>query len=569
MADREYTAIDLARASVAPRNCQCLPPSTSTLSSFSKRLDYTGNFHVDDSALINELVPTSSGAVLWFPSHGAGSVYRFGIVAAGTLATSPGSFLYTGPLPTFTYNSPTALPYGNQVTSDIITIAPPLTSNLFSRVRVVAGDCRMSCDSIPIGNTALNGVFSASAFNDIRDVFQTGYITGVTSGTTLDPSQLVQTACTQKDGIKEVSGMNGVRVLVGPDISPTYGPPDADGPAADCVYGGPPLSVFTGVGANLVAPGSEPTLVAGAQVTQASYWISPWNTTYADAWSPAFTPVNINYGPIDPFSVLDIHFACQYQHQTSQTAGYAESWYLFVEHVFATVSSTGAVVYNHWPDYYVMAQLNSYQSNSESYVVDITPKPYQGPMNGSNPTGVLPILPGIYLGTQLNVNTSNLTSVNGTGPCGFLYEVNITVRSRNQYAPGALGPVRCIQYDSFSNKQNLRFDGVVFAECIPGGTSAPFTQLAAQTSEKCINLSALPFLSELYNGEGPFKRVWTVTDHDEFIRVSLLRFRADTLGDYSSFRAYVAAKHAGLVEDVEEDTQEEYEYNEKRRRGHW
>ena len=551
---KEYTAIDLARASVAPRNYQCLPPSTTTLASFSKRLDAIGNFNVNDTALVGEQVPTSSGAVIWWPFHGAGSIYRFGIVAANTSVVNPGGVLYAGSTPVVTYLSPTMIPYGTTSSiNDIVRISPPLTSDIFSKLRVVAGDIRMSCDTVPIGNTALNGVFAAAAIGDIRDVLQTGYTTGVVSGSTLDVSQMMQTAVTQKDGVKEISGFNGVRVLVGPDIPSHYGPPDST--ACDFYMAGPVQEVIIGPGgANFVAQASAPTLAPGAYVPCFAALISPWNMHYADTYSPSFTPYNYNYGPIDPFSVLDIHFAMFGYTQTNQPAGYIESWWVYATAVFATTDSTGAVTYNYWYDYFP-GYANSI-NNEWSLICDLNFKQYQGSLNGGNNSAgnnyTLP-LNGMYLFTYIQVVVANETVVTPNGPSGFIYGINMSIRPRNLYQPGSLGPCRIIKYDGFTTNQNLRLDSVFIAECIPGGTSAPFTQLAAQTSEVCMNLSALPFLTELYNGMGPFRRVWTISEHTDFLKIDLKNFTNRNIGGFGQRKLMIAAKNAGLLEDENDD----------------
>ena len=283
--EKEYTAIDLARASIAPRVFQCQPPAATTLARFSKRFDITGNFSVNDTALTKEAVPSSSGAVIWFPFHGTQGIYRYGIVPGGASTTTVGFVLIQGfgGGTTFHWYTPMVVPYGNVVSSDIITVSPSLVGvkatsapdyNLFSMSRVTSGDLFLRCDTIPVGNMALNGYIAAAAVADWRDVIQVGYTDFTVSGTTLDPAQLVQSAVTQKDGVKEVSGQNGVRAVLGPDIPTVYGPPNAD--TSDLPYSGATMFVLP-----VITPYTG-TLGAGTSRLRMLLWYSPWNTGFTD-----------------------------------------------------------------------------------------------------------------------------------------------------------------------------------------------------------------------------------------------------------------------------------------------
>ena len=240
------SAMALAKSTLAPRIYKTGPPNYYTQTSFSKRLDVVGNFIVDDTGLAAsgaEKVPTSTGLVTWAPNRGAGSVYHWGIVPQGGQTTcgtyTANSNILTNTINglslinmvsgssviTLTYASATAVPYNGQATADLLKVSPDLSQS-FSQVRVYSGDLRVICDTVPIGNTALNGYFSAGSVSDSRDVSQVSE--GSNPANCFDPSDLVQTSVTAKEGLKEVSVMKGIITLVGSDIQPFYSPPNTD-----------------------------------------------------------------------------------------------------------------------------------------------------------------------------------------------------------------------------------------------------------------------------------------------------------------------------------------------------
>jgi hypothetical protein len=547
------TLVDLVKASVDPLHHTCAPPVVNPTNTFLKRFDGVGDFVVDDSALVDEQVSTGTGAVIWWPHHGGGSLYRFGIVPAGTVLDAfylppntnytsgapyvPGVFLVpefqSGPA--FRYFSPTMLPYDVTQTNNVLNVSPQLQpdlqSSVFSQVRVIEGCVSLTCDTVPIGNTALNGFLSVSAIGDIRDVLQVGYVSAsvsnftVVSGTTLDPPTLVQAAVTSKDGVKEISGMQGVYAVLGPDIASVMGPPDAD--QTDMPYYGAPLQ-------GPISPaffnpaGNQPNPVfPGEHTLQFTMWVTPWNTAYTDT---PLSPFNVNYGPIDPFSVLDIHFDFQIMTQGTQPIGFAETWTLEATHVFAAIGSNGSVDYNSLRDTYNMCTVGNNASGvyNVGCSFDITPKWYQGNMTGqSNGSyGLVPpntlgaTLPcnGMYLGSSYQIHSQNNTSVEGNNVQGDYISYGwYSVKPRNLYQSGGIGPCRVLKYDGFTNNQLLKCSAQYTCECIPGLLTAPFVQSTGQNVPRCMDVSSLPYLAELYNCDSPFARVYAGRDYQEVL----------------------------------------------------
>ena len=518
---RPKSIVDLVKSTINPKIYTCLPPSILPITTFSKRFDATGNFQVNDSALTHERVPTSSGAVVWFPHHGTQGLYRFGIVPGGaTRAPWTASLIQTifPDVTTFTYWSPLPVPYNYHVASDVVTISPNLSTlkttsapdyQLFSKARVVTGDIYLRCETIPIGNTALNGIISATAISDWRDVVQTGFSDFTLSGTTFEPSQLVQASVTQKDGIKEVSGMDGAHTVLGPDIAQSYSPPNED--TTDLAYQGavlfclPVIDAYAGV------------LGAGVSHLRALIWYSPWNTSLTDS-SNFCTRQNFNYGPIDPFSVLEARFSATLVPVGAQPAGYTENWFLRVDHVWASCTSTAGNV-----NYQTVTEILDLTTGGPDafvfqYFTRDVPSPslYKGQFAGANPIPSTFQASGMYLGTQLSLFVQNNSAVDGSVAPMTVTAPQLFLRARNLYQPGALGPLRILKWDAFSDNQNLRMDGVFFADCVPGGTTAPFVQESAMRVQRCLDVNSITVLSELYNGETPFRRIWGGKEYTSF-----------------------------------------------------
>ena len=167
-----------------------------------------------------------------------------------------------------TYNSVLAIPYNNNNPQDQFVVSPDLSTQ-FSSTRSFNGVLSAVCDTVPIGNTGLNGYFASAALADTRDVAQNLQASGQYNAYAI--SDLVQAAITRKDGFKESSVMRGVVLLPGSDIQPFYTNPYAD--STDRIEGdftSYPLINFptsTAPVAGISALGS---------IVLVDWWISPW-----------------------------------------------------------------------------------------------------------------------------------------------------------------------------------------------------------------------------------------------------------------------------------------------------
>ncbi len=536
---------DFVYGTIWPRVYKTAPPNLNTQTSFSKQIDVVGNFVIDDSGLNgsnHEKVPTANGLIVWQPNRGAGSCYRMGIVPQGATSVwgadptvikglEMGRFQSAGwNTPgncTFTYGTATALPVSITTTNDVLAIGPPLEQS-FSQVRVYSGDLRVICDSVPIGLTALNGVFSAGSFSDSTDVSQVASVAGA-PGTCFNPTNLVQTSVTTKDGLKEVNAMKGIVSLVGSDIQPFYAVPNAD--IYDTISGG--WTTFTQH--VIVPPGRYDTNV---QHYASATWFSPWDIQFSDTTAGS-NVTNFNVGPINLNGCLD--FRCNAGlpqlnaaiHGTSggSAADVADMCYFMTyTHVWAAVT-TGTASFAHSVIY--KTDIETFQFSLGSGLVgadgdlvtfesETTPRMYQQTFNGLaiDAGGLVSGAGGMYIGTLCTLLLINIGTAVSADPTivadnGFL---NFQVRARNYYGQGELGPMRVIRWDAMSNQQLITVNGKINCQCIPEGTIAPFIQPQAMYMPGASNLNAMPFLAELYNGNTEVRRNWDGPSYDAFTR---------------------------------------------------
>lgn len=587
------TPLDLAKCSIAPRVVNVQPPSLFTQTAFPKKLDVTGNFQINDklintgTAATQEQVSTQSGIMIWYPCRGANSLYRMGIVRSGkssAIQTLPFNW-FSGQI-RFNYLGQTPVPYSATTAPlDVVKISPDL-SQQFSQVRVYAGDVRMICDTVPIGNTALNGYFSAGAFSDSRDVclVNAGGSGSAANSSTFGPADLVQASVTSKDGLKEVNVMKGIVSVIGSDIAPFYKPPltdECDEMSAgwavfDCdkyvSYTVGPLPCFD--------EGSTTTVTSTVDWNYLSVWVTPWSTSVeytrqnpATSASPFTALSTIQTDPINLCGVLDIDLVASIKGNNKPNIlhlpGAAPSYYpvdqqvrVLTFPVFVTCSAgpTYNCTYKIFTESKTQVLPWRNDAGDMAFAPLAPPNTLTGPQimfvnHSSRPKmcqqGGLAET-GMYLGTLVYVMLSNLGNINsnngGFGSAGptdgapagndvnsarFNPHLELRVRARSLYNIGEIGPVRVIRWDGLSDDQQIKLDGVFNAQCIPEGNLAPFVTDLAMYSDTAHNVNSIIFLAELYNGDSPFKRNWTADEYDMFMRTMFPKLTYESVMGWS------------------------------------
>lgn len=536
MATKGATAQDFAKTTVAPRLFKSQPPNLAWQTAFPKRLDVVGNINIDDSTLdpsTGKVVPTSSGMVVWLVNRGVNGIKRYGFIPAGYSTNL--ARLYFGE--TITYNSALGAPY----TPGDIKISPDLTTT-FSSARLFSGDLRVICDTVPIGNTALNGYFSCGTVTDTRDVAQ------LSNGNCFDPSDLVQTSSTSKDGLKEISCMKGIVGLVGSDVRFNYGPPNPD--VCDAGINGQytPLAITKQLGSVL-------NLASGATAIFSNTWVSPWNVTLSGGSQSALLQ-NIQVPPINLEGCLDVKVVAGFEISSANPVVSQCIVRALLQHMWAQVGPDGSIHNGDLSMKYTMSNILPVIGGPSSgagvfLTFEDSPVMYENTtINNGNQTNSVSNR-GMYLGFQLVLMIDNPTTVDFSCTIASYpgYYPQISVRARSLFCEGELGPARIIRWDGLSKDQQIKIDGVLMAQCIPQGIIAPFVQSAAMYSDSVTNLNAMTFVSELYNGPSPFRRMWTGEAYDDFMKNVFPNFNSEMVVEWAQPKLIATANSSGMFDE--------------------
>lgn len=606
--------LDFAKSSVAPRYFTVGPPNYYSQTSFPKKLDISANIMVDDSLIGGELslyekVSTRRGLIMWSVNRGAYSCYRFSIVQAGAITDMEANDLVQGLAPLsnvlstgrrLTYTNEVAIPYGTSDKSgDTVSISPDIVGT-FSQVRVCSGDLRVISDSLPIGNTALNGYLSAGSFTDVRDVSQAGPRN--TGKLAFSPADLVQSSTTAKDGIKEVGGAKGIVSVVGSDIQPFFDAPDFDKTAfyegkmgqytlADVDIGakllGGDFTLPNGPGLSPIGLGMIPAVTDPTTGPNDGKWfclqafLSPWGvelsstTTTGSGFVAGNKIVNINTGPINPNGGLEITlragglanmyvggnwppgatFAGNASNETvaAPPPGIEinQQYVVTFIHIFGTVvgSPEYGVAYHSLTEeryYHVGAQCYDVVAMCETSNSMLARDLDSFTINNKNLRFNMTKGGGMYIGTLVTVRGQNISVHDSVVPgVGNLIMARLQWREVGLYKAGELGPVRVIRWDGMSDGQQIKVDGTVFCQCIPQGRLAPFVRSDAQYSNTTFDLNAISWLAELYNGNSPFRRNWTGDDYDMFMRREYPALTWETVSAYKNIKLRALGHTAG------------------------
>lgn len=521
-------SITFLKTSVDPRQYSTPPPNMFNQTTFTKNVSVGGNWVIREPTSIPGPVKDSPGAVVWNVQHGVGDIQRLGFIPSGTtvpLGNGTNSIFYQPGqyVPChLTFDQEVPCPYSSLLASKYVASISPDLGQDFSVVRCYAGMISLQSDAVPIGNTALTGRFAGGSINDIRDMFQSS--TGA-----LTESNLQQQTMTSKDGIKNVGVSDGIVSILGPDLVPTFGPPDVTTVRGNGISDTEVLHVPGGV-------------MTGAYV----------NGTFGVYARPVFlTPIEgctCNFEPTPGVITNSVQMSPLPMHQSVRISCEAPSIRMWtgvaghflqaytsyqVMHLYASVRddgtvnldntvdvvdkvSTGGVGVHCWdetvlgPTWSVINTATNYPPVSFSFS---TPMPMS---RGNMYVGslIVPILNTQYVGGPDTILNYSIDS---------RYDIGwkIAVEALDLYNSGTLGPTRVLRWDNVSAGQELKLDGLLLAQCVPEGQIAPFVSPTAQMSDVLLHLNMLPWLNAVYNGKGPVRRIWSGRDYAKF--VSMLR----------------------------------------------
>ena len=567
------SALDFARTTINPRVYNTLPPNIYWQTSFPKKMDVVGNFLIDDSYISTapyEKVPTGTGMVVWLPNRGVNSVGRYGFVPAGTTSANntKGLALWANIPPdlanslSLSYSYSVAVPYGfSGNVNDTVRIAPEVFDT-FALARVYAGDIRVISDTVPIGSTALNGYLSSASITNTNDVAQNINTAG---GNCFDPNDLVQASCTSKDSYKEIGIARGVIALVGSDVAPVYQAPDYTN-----------FGQYTGLETTFFIPGSAAPpspMTYRVQNTIQSIWVSPWNVTLKDSGvTSGYQATNLVLPkcPLNGTYKFDLNFKLL----KPASINYDAQYVLQVAHVFATCNGASTVnpysvqYFTKTETYQYILQVNDLQSSTaNSQYIFWQVSTYSG-TSGLDGTLVPNGMSAMYIGSQIQLSCNSFGTQGGAsnpwtgnGTTSGLGSLSCTLLATcpEYYGIGELGPARIMRWDGITSvringaisPQIVKVDGCVQVQVVPQGRLVPFVQAQSMFSASSLTLDVLTFVTELYNGPSPFRRMWIGDQYDEFMQSTFRQFSPSTIINWNFQKLISMAARVGAFDEVD------------------
>ena len=463
--------LDFLRTTLDPWHYATMPPASLNQTTTAQTVSYNGVWKCDDSALVADKIPTTTGLIIWHCGRGVNTIGRFGIVPAKHVmtATVDGQIL--------TFNSELAVPYKKE---DNVTVKTPIWND-FSFTRMYAGAFTVKSTTIPIGATALNGLLTTGSIADTRDIAQKG-------GYAFASDDLETQTVVAKDRLKNIPVADGVTALMGGDIPIGLSQPNVN--LTFVQNGG-----FEVKQLDLAAAVDVTFASASAIGTVGTWWVSPWDT------QTGYTNVDLQN--------INMHGGLQFKTTTAVPAGPALvgaamtnlMMHITMNHVYLQVDSTGTLV----PSETGYAG-RSYQISSIAQSVEfetIVPPPDH-------------LDRGIYLGSCYRIsyelygdNAAPFVAVTMPKPT----VANMVAIAYSLYQPGECGPTRVVRYDKLGNGQDLVCVGIGLVEAVPQGTLAPYLRSSAVTGQMSFASNLIPFLNFLYNGPSPFRRFYVEKDY--------------------------------------------------------
>ena len=580
---RQDATVGFLKCALHPGLYNTPPPSVDLRSDFSKDGTVIGNFVIPSNALVNEMVPYTSGMILWLCNNGIYSVYRQHFVPPGTVSTvgsgtnsqanglvgpqldigmgtfgapeyAPNQY---GIISSLTYGAQLALPVssgfsvGDQIS---VNFDPLMTQVAYSRLYAGAIRAVSASTSISTG-TVLTGTFTAASVEDTRGVSQDSNGDAFSIGTLTESSE------TSKDYVAQVPNNQGVAVLLGDDVPIGYTNPlqdqtvIADGQCG--VYYNPAqveIDVNTAAGASNWA--------STYSVQFSANFISPWNIqATTSAHGVVATVNNIQTFPIGETDALKIKMvvpAAIIQNSPSPTGQVVWRIVALATHIFATVDMTGTIHYacfteertlrvgnglDMWTDGvnihpHAVTGYTATPPFFTSRVPGTSPQPFQTATEGYGQTVEFdPIqfrqsytIQGKYLGSYICIAVGASAFQDQIIPAlptvdqGVWIAVGVPffyVTASGVNLPGRVGPARIIRWDNMGQGMQLAVSGKLWVQSIPTSKLAPFVKQNIMSKSRWCDEAATTLLAALCSGPGPFRRVWVDAEYRRFIEVDL------------------------------------------------
>lgn len=528
---------------VAPERLTAAPPPFFTERNLLATITASSQQIVTDPATkTGEGVPDNTFVMMWFPQWSGNAIVRFGIVAKGK-ESNPGTVIpvppvvgpYTYPVITFAtagpcsifnvkYNSELALPYAVQSGVTQMAFEPNLNEN-FRSVRAISGSMQVKSDTIAAGSLSISGVGSGFVVSDTRIVAQT-------TGGAYTVAAMQANCETKRDAVINVGMQDGVKVLLGPPTTQAFCPAEYKGHVAldgdfqvyPAVPGGTwgGTSAITGYGMN--------TDSGAVQNWIGSIWATPWDTQ-VDAYNTnllvmataanvgravAISPSVLKLAPINEGGVYCYKMLTKWRMVSSNNLFAQMQTVANAQHVFATVSPNGAV------RYLVVSETKrgAVTTTTVPTAVGAGPGDYdeswEFDASWARYEGLL--FMGKYIGSLLQFGIASIWDVAALNIQLEGTIVGVSAFANTVATPGACGPVRIIRVDSVAAGQNVQCSAAINVQATLKSQKAAFVKSEVAFNPDVARLEDVPISQMMFNGNGPFKRVYTNSEHAAEVR---------------------------------------------------
>lgn len=575
----------------APNNFNTRPPSVSHPSGVYKRVDVLQNFTIPDALVPIVGAKPSTGLVLWFPKRPTSSMHHMGIIPADyELVRSPdqANTFYSNSLTNCAQVSNVPIVDGTLITGvfgfvfqnalavprlDLPLVASPALDKEFSLTRVYGGIIRSWSNSLPIGNTALNGNCSTATVSDTRDIAQSE--DGSDAFAVVD---MAQSARTIKDIAKNIRADIGVVNIQGPDISPTYEAPNSLNNVR--IAGGWARPQQFPVITKNVSFTDDVTVAVGQfkQIPLFGAWFSPWGVqqkegVFSDFGSGSYSGNAYGIYPDAPLALptmsemgtveVKINCGVRIRNMVSNLDlnGYGIRFYLVVEHWFAGISNsaTGQImtkvlrttqeIKGKILDF---AQSSSVANSSQLQQPDLNQLDHisnidqeyieQGGLDamgkfignkiliccatgwagvGNNLTFTVDLM---HEGVQSAKTYSDPLLYNDTltGPSISFFASDINLE-------GNCGPCHITRYEEIGPGQNFRIQAMLNTESVAKGDLAPYVQDQVMNSRIANDVNVLPLVWIMFNGFSGWTTCFAADQYDDFVNEEIKPMTAESL----------------------------------------
>lgn len=543
------STLEFLRSTLVPADFCVVPPQFFDVPNYVQQITIDGEFKMDDSALVNEKVKTTSGMILWYPRLHSTSIFRMGFVEATTsVACGVRGLVFTSALPftALTFNKKLAIPYGNKPgaggTTDYIRTSPNAAAN-FSLCRAISGMINLQSDAVPIstGTNVYTGLGSMGLISDTRDICQT------TTGNCWDPSDLKTQSMVPKDGYNQTSIPRGMVSLLGPDYAFAFSSPELNQTDdASCQFVQMNL-----ISAPITKLSAGAFTTVGERILLYTGWISPWDCTISPSAEDA-APYNYKVNTIDETDCLDLDLRVQMQIPVGTATALHSIQFVFTS-VYATCQSDGSMNYvcNAETHNAGIVSGNAIEIGNRVYVGKHKPRQY---CSGFVQTGK-------YLGTLVRIEVMSVAA-------SFVqvqYKINqisCAVGAHHIGVDGAVGPCHVLAWNSVSNGQQLRVNGCVNLQTMPSGNIAQFTHDSADGTHRAGSLNAVTLVETMYNqSHGLIRRNWIYDEYmekrNQYFLNNLSPAIIQELSDYNE-NISAAAESAGVPMVLDKTDAEEF-----------